>query len=99
MTKVSLLTAIKREGEPAITVVTLMKPNVGMLRGMALTDVLRMDVGTLQRLLPRITNPPLMPDEVAALDMADFLSLAGGVVSFFVGPDQRAQLEADARMN
>ncbi len=95
MTKVALLSAIKREGEPAITIVTLLKPNVGMLRGLALTDVLRMDVATLQRLLPRITSPALMPDEVAGLDMADFLSLAGGVVSFFVSPDQRAQLEAD----
>lgn len=96
MNNVSLLTPIKRDGEPDITLVKILKPTVGHLRGLALTDLLRMDVNAHVRLLPRVTSPALTPDEVAGLDAADLMSLIGGVVSFFVSPDQRAQLEAEA---
>lgn len=81
-------------GDTKIATVTLRKPEVGALRGLKLTDVLQMDVSALERLLPRITDPALLPAEVAALDPADFLSLAGAVVGFFMGPEQQAALRA-----
>jgi hypothetical protein len=52
-------------------------------------------VRALERLLPRVTQPSLLPEEVAALDPADFLALAGTVVSFFATPDQMAALDRD----
>lgn len=95
MTKITLVTPVERKGADAIREVTVREPKVGDLRGLALTDVLRMDVKALERLLPRVTLPGLLPEEVAALAPADFLALAGTVVSFFATPDQIAALDQD----
>lgn len=96
--KVRLIQPIKR-GEEEITDVALHKPAVGALRGLKLTNVLQMDVNALSVLLPRITQPSLLPDEVAGLDPADFMSLAGTVVGFFMTPEAKAEAEADLRLN
>lgn len=82
--------AIKR-GETAITSVGLRMPDTGALRGLKLTDVLQMDVNAMCRLLPRITDPALMPDEVVALPPADLLMLSSEVVSFFVTDEMVAE--------
>jgi hypothetical protein len=66
-------------------------PDTGALRGLKLTDVLQMDVNAMCRLLPRITDPALMPDEVAALPPADLLMLSSEVVSFFVTDEMVAE--------
>ncbi len=95
MTKVTLNTPVVRPGADPIAEVSLRKPTVGDLRGLALTDVLRMDVKALERLLPRITQPALLPVDVAGLDPADFLSLAGATVGFFVTAAQAAALDRD----
>jgi hypothetical protein len=87
--KVTLLKPLKR-GDEDLKSLTLREPNGGDLRGLKLTDVLQMDVTAMTKLLPRVTNPALAPDEVGQLSPADLLSLAGAVVSFFVNP---AQLE------
>ncbi len=91
MQKVKLLTPITR-GDAKFGEVTLRKPEVGALRGLKLTDVLQMDVAAMERLLPRITEPALLPADVAGLDPADFLTMAGAVVGFFMGPEQLAAL-------
>jgi hypothetical protein len=95
MGKVTLVTPVKREGTDPVAAVEVRKPSVGDLRGLKLTDVLQMDVRAMERLLPRITQPALLPLDVAALDPADFLSLAGTVVGFFATPDQMAALDRD----
>jgi hypothetical protein len=99
MGNVTLVTPVKRhDGTDPIKAVEVRRPTVGELRGLKLTDVLQMDVRAMERLLPRITQPALLPVDVAALDPADFLSLAGTVVGFFTTPEQRAALEAE-RLN
>jgi len=85
-----------QRGETAIATIDVQKPSTGSLRGLALTDVLRMDVNAMLKLLPRITQPALLPDEVAALDPADLTALAGTVVSFFVSAEQLKALENQA---
>lgn len=75
-------------GEATISEVTIRRPDTGALRGLKLTDVLQMDVNAMSRLLPRITEPALMPVEIEALSPADLLSLSGVVVSFFVTEEQ-----------
>lgn len=92
MSEVTLVAPLKRASGDVVAV-GLRKPDVGCLRGLKLTDVLQMDVNALSRLLPRITEPSLLPDEVAALDPADFLALAAQVVGFFA----TAEMVADAR--
>lgn len=91
--KITLITPVKRTDGEDITAVTLSIPNVGVLRGTKLTDVLQMDVTAMMTILPRVTVPPLDPAEVGRLSPADFLSLAGALVGFFVTPEQRAQME------
>lgn len=96
MKTVNLTTFIQR-GDLLIEAVTLRKPEVGSLRGLKMTDLLQMDVNAMLLVLPRATEPALLPAEVAALDPADFLTLSGTLVSFFMTPDQQAQLAAEVR--
>jgi hypothetical protein len=98
MTKLTLITPVKREGGD-IALITLRKPDVGSLRGLKLTDILQMDVNAMLVLLPRVTEPALMPNEVAALDPADLMTLAGRCVGFFLSPEQQAELAATERQH
>lgn len=95
MTKITLQTPVARKGSDPVAEVTVVKPTVGTLRGLKLTDVLQMDVRAMERLLPRITRPALLAEDVAGLDPADFLALTGAVVGFFATPDQMAALDPD----
>lgn len=97
MSKTTLVSPVKRASGD-VTTVGVRKPDVGALRGLKLTDVLQMDVNAISRLLPRITEPSLLPDEVAELDPADFLSLAAEVVGFFVTAEMKAEAEAELRL-
>lgn len=94
MKSVTLTTPIQR-GETTIKTVALRKPDVGALRGLKMTDVLQMDVNAMLLVLPRVTEPSLLPAEVFALDPSDFLNLSGNLVSFFMTADQQAQLAAE----
>lgn len=80
---------IKR-GDADITHVTLRKPMAGELRGIKLVDLLHLDVGALQTVLPRITSPSLTTAEVAGLDPADLTELGTQVAGFFVRKSIRA---------
>jgi len=88
---------IRKDGD--ITEVTVMEPSSGALRGIKLTQLLQMDVTTISVLLPRITQPALLPDEVAALKPADLMKLANEVIVFFIDPAELAAAEDQARLN
>lgn len=72
---------IKR-GESSITEITLRKPAAGELRGLKLADLINGDVNATIRLVPRISQPTITEQEVAALDVADLLSCADAIASF-----------------
>lgn len=76
-----LSTPVKR-GESAITEITLRKPAAGELRGLKLTDLLNGDVSATIRLVPRISQPTLTEQEVAAMDIADLYDCADEVAGF-----------------
>ncbi len=86
---VTLSTPIKIDGKD-VQDITLSKPSAGQLRGLKLTEVLQMDVDAHIQLLPRITQPPLSPQQISELDPADFTDLAGKATLFFV---KQRQLE------
>jgi hypothetical protein len=71
-------------GDTNITEVTLRKPTAGELRGTSLTELLQMDVGTLIKVIPRVSSPTLTEAEVAAMDPADLTQLGGTVASFLL---------------
>lgn len=78
---VTLENPIKR-GEQEITEVTLIKPTAGTLRGVGLAAVASSEVDALIKVLPRMTAPNLTEQEIAALELPDFVALAGKVVGF-----------------
>lgn len=80
-----------RRGDETIASVCLRKPDVGALRGMKMVELMRMDVASYCQLLPRITVPSLLPDEIEALDVADLVSLIKETSVFFIS---RAEMEA-----
>ncbi|RCV89714.1 phage tail assembly protein [Billgrantia montanilacus] len=81
---VTLDTPIQR-GSKAVTEVTVRKPLSGALRGVALVDLLSMDTQSLQKVLPRITEPALTEAELRKLDPADLVQLGSKVSRFLLG--------------
>lgn len=88
---VTLSNSIKVDGKD-VTGVDIRKPNSGELRGLKLTDILQMDIDSMFKLLPRITTPPLSPQQVAECDPADLTAMSVKTVSFFAKPGQLKQL-------
>lgn len=80
---VTLDTPIRR-GDTTIGTVALRRPKSGELRGVALTDLLQLDVVALQTVLPRITMPTLMKQDVLDLDPADLVQLGTKVAGFLL---------------
>lgn len=85
-----------QRGDLTISQVNINKPKTGTLRGLSLSDLLKLDVDTVIKLVPRVSTPPLAEHEVAALDPTDFLSLSTAVVGFFASKDQRAKARQEA---
>lgn len=83
-----------QRGEQVIESVQLRKPDAGSLRGIKLTDLLQMDVGSLTTLLPRITTPTLTAADVAKLDPADLVAVGQEVLTFFLSKATRESLPA-----
>lgn len=80
---ITLDTPIVR-GETKIDIITLRKPHSRQLSGCSLTSLLHMEVDTLIKVLPRITEPALTAAEVGKLDPADMLQLGGEVADFLL---------------
>jgi hypothetical protein len=81
---IRLSAPIAREGGEPIAEITLRRPTAGDLRGVAFTDLLRMDVTTAATVAPRIAQPFITSDEAAAMDVHDLYQVAVGIVGFFV---------------
>ncbi len=78
---VELDTPIKR-GDTEITLITLRKPTSGELRGLHLSELLQIDVASLIKLVPRISE--LNEHEVSRLDPADLFAIGTKVASFLL---------------
>ncbi len=87
------LDAPLKRGEQQISEIQLRKPAAGELRGVALTELLQMDVGALTKVLPRITQPALTEPEVARLDPADLVQLGSVVTGFLLPKRAKAEIE------
>lgn len=81
---------IERGGE-TVAEIALREPTAGQLRGLRLKDVLELEARAMIALIPRLCEPALSEEEVAALRPANLMALAGEVVLFFAGPEDRAQ--------
>lgn len=77
-------------GGKEVNTITVRKPLGGALRGLSLTDLLRLETNALHSLLPRVTEPMLLKQDVEKLDPADLVQLGTAVVSFLVPKADRA---------
>jgi hypothetical protein len=80
---VTLDTPIRR-GTTTIDSITLRKPSSGELRGMSLVELLKMDVASIMKVLPRISAPSLTAVEVSGMDPADLLELGSKISGFLL---------------
>lgn len=80
---VTLDTPIRR-GTTNIESITLRKPASGELRGVSLADLLNLDVASLIKVIPRISNPSITAVEAAGLDPADLVAIGSKVVGFLL---------------
>jgi len=87
---VTLDTPIER-GTTTIAEVSLRKPMSGELRGVALTDLLNLEVNALRKVLPRITTPMLTDIEVGRMDPADLVELGTTVAGFLLRKSVKAE--------
>lgn len=79
-----------QRGDTTLHTVHLRKPLAGELRGIKLSELLALEVGSVQQVLPRITTPTMTVNEVAQLDPADLMELSMRVAGFFVRKSVRA---------
>jgi hypothetical protein len=84
MPEITLDTPLER-GKERIENITINKPSgSGWLRGVKLYDLLQGDVLALSIVLPRITSPALLENEIITkIDAADLLRISNEVASFF----------------
>jgi len=93
LTEVKLSKPIKR-GEQEIASVKVRSPGTGEMRGLSMFDVVKLDVDALIELLPRITMPPLLKEEVETLPLSDFFALSTEVANFLLPPEARPDSHA-----
>lgn len=85
---VRLACPIRRAGGD-IAEITLRKPRAGALRGLKIEDLYQTDVNALIVLLPRITEPALIPAEIEDMESEDLIELAGAVKGFFMSAEMK----------
>lgn len=90
---IALAQPIKR-GQTEVKEITLRRPGSGELRGLKLADLVQGDVTAVTRLLPRITQPTLVDQEVAAMDVFDLTRCADEIAVFLQTPPQKPAAEA-----
>lgn len=90
---ITLETPLQR-GDQTITSIALRKPAAGELRGVALADLLRLDVQALITVLPRITTPTLTAQDVSNLDLVDLTAIGTEVLGFFMSKADKASQPA-----
>lgn len=95
VTVVTLDAPLLRANGESITHIEIRKPNAGALRGLALSDLLRLQTEAIQTILPRISTPMVLKPEVAKLDPADLVALGTAVVGFLVPKNQRADFQLE----
>jgi hypothetical protein len=90
---IELAQPVKR-GQTEVKEITLRRPGSGELRGLKLADLVQGDVNAVIRLVPRISQPTLLEQEVAALDAYDLTRCADEIAVFLQTPPQKPAAEA-----
>lgn len=81
-------------GDVKIQKLSIRKPRAGELRGTSLQDVLSTDIAAMLKIIPRVTEPPLTPDEAESLEPEDLAEIGGTIRGFFITKAERQAIEA-----
>ena len=81
-----------QRGDNQITEIVVRKPKSGELRGTSLVNLLNMDYGALEIVVPRITTPALTKAEVIAMDPSDLVQIATEITTFLLTRQARDNL-------
>ena len=90
---ITLDTPIKR-GETEITSIEIRKPNRGALRGVSLRALLDFETDAIIKVLPRVSEPPLLEAECVRMDPADLVQAGAKIAGFLLPKSARAEAEA-----
>lgn len=77
-------------GDQRIESLQLRKPGAPEFRGLSFADLARLDVNSIITLLPRITTPPISPQEAATMAGEDLFACSTEIGSFLL---QKRQLQ------
>ena len=75
---------------PAGAEIKVRKPQSGELRGLQVAALLQMDYNQLETLAPRVTQPVLHKQHVAAMDPADLTQLGSEITDFLLPKGAKA---------
>ncbi|WP_338616475.1 phage tail assembly protein [Pigmentiphaga sp. CHJ604] len=81
-------------GKTTIKSVELVRPTAGQLKGISLVELAQLNADALVKLLPRITVPPLLAHEAAALGAPDLMAFGIEVASFLMSKSEKAAVQA-----
>ncbi|MBD59027.1 MAG: phage tail protein [Citromicrobium sp.] len=80
-------------GDTEITSLTLREPLGGDLRKLNSAQIVNGDTDEIFKLLPRISNPPVIAADLEAMPGMDVMEIVGTVIGFFLTPAQKLLLE------
>jgi hypothetical protein len=85
---ITLETPIRR-GDQVIRQIALRKPIAREMRGLQVGPLVQGDVNAVMALIPRISMPTLVAQEVEELSIEDFGVISGVVLGFFMSKADR----------
>ena len=85
-----------QRGDLTISQVNINKPKTGALRGLSLSDIMKLDVDVIIKLIPRVSTPTIVEHEAANLELVDLMKIATAVIGFFGTAEQRQKARAEA---
>ena len=92
LNSVTLLNSVTIDGKK-VRKISLRKPRAGELRGLAVSEIVRMEVNSLIKLIPRISTPHFSEEQVGKLDPSELMDFGAKITTFFVKPAQMADLD------
>lgn len=78
-------------GDTTINELVINEPKTGSLRGLSLADLMKLDIDTIIKLVPRVSSPAITEHEIADLSVADFTKVSTAVVGFFAPKSERGK--------
>lgn len=81
-------------GDQTIDSLSLRRPKAGELRGISLAELAQLDVTAIAKVLPRICDPFLTPDDINKLEAPDLMQIGSEILAFLLPKAARASLAA-----